>query len=122
MMVIVDSGSCRLAKTERVREAMTKADLAELIYQKVFERRQISKADCLDLVDMVLAVMKDAITTEGQLKVAGFGVFDVRSKNDRRGRNPQTGEEMLITSRKVLTFKPSSILKDKINRVACSDN
>jgi integration host factor subunit alpha len=94
---------------------MTKVDLAELIYQNLFGRRQISKADCHGLVELVLDLIKDAVVTEGELKIAGFGVFAVKSKQERRGRNPQTGEEMTITSRKILTFRASSILKHKIN-------
>jgi integration host factor subunit alpha len=91
---------------------MTKADLAELIHEKL----NCNKNEAVDLVELTLDVLKEAIATEGHVKISGFGNFVVRQKADRTGRNPQTGETITISSRKVLTFKPSVIFKNRINQ------
>lgn len=91
---------------------MTKADLAERIYEKL----SCQKKEAVELVDLVMEILKEAIATERQVKISGFGNFTVRQKADRNGRNPQTGETITISSRKVLTFKPSVILKNQINQ------
>jgi integration host factor subunit alpha len=91
---------------------MTKVDLAEILN----ERHSYNKKEAIELVELTLDILKDAITTEGHLKISGFGNFEVRQKADRSGRNPQTGETITISSRKVLTFKPSSLLKSRINK------
>ena len=90
---------------------MTKADIADRIYEKI----GITKREAVDVVEMVLEIMKRTLESGEKIKVAGFGNFEVRKKDDRIGRNPQTGETITITSRQVLTFKSSHILKDKIN-------
>lgn len=92
---------------------MTKVDLADKIYEN--ERLGLSKREAVDIVEMILEIMKSTLESGEKVKVAGFGNFEVKQKNDRRGRNPQTGEEMTITSRRVLTFKSSTILKSRIN-------
>ena len=91
---------------------MTKADLAEKIYEKL----NCQKREAVELVDLTLEVLKEAIATEGHIKISGFGNFTVKQKADRKGRNPQTGESITISSRKVLTFKPSTVLKSRINK------
>ena len=90
---------------------MTKADLTDRIYEKL----GFSKRDSAELVDQTFELIKDVIASEGKLKIAGFGVFEARAKHERRGRNPQTGEELTITARRVLSFKPSPVLKARIN-------
>ena len=95
---------------------MTKADIADKIYEKFCYSRHFTKDQCTALTETVLVIIKNALETEGRLKISGFGNFEVREKNDRKGRNPQTGDAMTISSRKVLTFRASSILKDKINK------
>ncbi|MBT1077180.1 integration host factor subunit alpha [Geobacter grbiciae] len=90
---------------------MTKADLADRIQEKI----SCQKKEAVELVELVMETLKDAIVTEGHVKISGFGNFAVRQKADRTGRNPQTGEAITISSRKVLTFKPSLILKNRIN-------
>jgi integration host factor subunit alpha len=90
---------------------MTKADLGEKVYKKL----SCTKDEAFDLVELTLEVLKEAIAKEGHVKIAGFGNFVVKQKAARRGRNPQTGEEITITSRKVLTFKVSQVLKVRIN-------
>jgi integration host factor subunit alpha len=70
-----------------------------------------SKKDSARIVEHVFEIMKDNLTRGEKIKVSGFGSLDVREKKARKGRNPQTGEEILISARKVLTFKASQILK-----------
>jgi len=91
---------------------MTKAELAEILY----ERHSCNKKEALELVDLTVDILKEAIATEGHVKISGFGNFVVKQKADRNGRNPQTGETITISSRKVLTFKPSTVLKSRINQ------
>lgn len=90
---------------------MTKADIVEKIYEKV----GFSKKESAELVEMVFDIMKGTLEKGEKIKVAGFGNFEVKDKADRRGRNPQTGEEIIINARKILTFKPSQVLKSLIN-------
>ena len=90
---------------------MTKADLAEKIRDKLGCQRK----DSIALVESVLTIMKDSVERGEEVKVPCFGIFKVREKVDRSGRNPQTGEKIRISGRKVLTFKPSPILKEYIN-------
>jgi integration host factor subunit alpha len=91
---------------------MTKADLAD----KVYEKLACTKDEAFDLVQLTLEVLKESIVDEGKVKIGGFGSFTVRKKAARKGRNPLTGEPITITSRKVLTFKPSLVLKNRINQ------
>ncbi len=90
---------------------MTKADIVEKIYEKV----GFSKKESAELVELVFDILKSTLEQGDKIKIAGFGNFVVKEKADRRGRNPQTGEEIVITARKVLTFKPSQVLKASIN-------
>ncbi len=90
---------------------MTKADLTD----KVHESSSFQKKEAVELVDLIMEVLKEAIANEGHVKISGFGNFVVRQKADRNGRNPRTGETITIASRKVLTFKPSIVLKNRIN-------
>jgi integration host factor subunit alpha len=91
---------------------MTKADLAE----KVYEKLSCTKDEAIDLVELTLETLKEGIATEGHVKISGFGNFTVKRKAARKGRNPQAGEEITITPRKILTFKASPVLKVRINQ------
>lgn len=91
---------------------LTKADLVE----KVFDRVGLTKREATDVVELVFDSIKDELTKADKVKISGFGNFVVRRKKARVGRNPQTGEEMMITARSVLTFKPSQVLKAMLNR------
>jgi integration host factor subunit alpha len=91
---------------------MTKADIVNLINEKA----GLSKAESFDLMEQVLEIIKMTLVKGEKIKIAGFGNFEVKSKNDRRGRNPQSGEAITIEARRVLTFKPSVILKQNMNR------
>jgi len=90
---------------------MTKADIVE----RVAEKTGFAKKDAIELVELFFETMKDALESGEELKISGFGKFEVKQKTDRRGRNPQTGEEINIESRKILTFKASTMLKDRVN-------
>ncbi|HAD03129.1 MAG: integration host factor subunit alpha [Desulfuromonadales bacterium GWD2_61_12] len=90
---------------------MTKADLVENVYLKT----GFSKKESADIVEMVFDLMKSTLENGEKIKIAGFGNFVVKDKATRRGRNPQTGDEIKITSRRILTFKPSQVLKGAIN-------
>jgi integration host factor subunit alpha len=92
-------------------KTITRADLSDSIYQNV----GLSRSESSDLVDSVLDLMSDALVEKGALKLSGFGSFALRQKNERVGRNPKTGKEAVITPRKVVTFKASHVLKDKMN-------
>ncbi|MDY6857138.1 MAG: integration host factor subunit alpha [Thermodesulfobacteriota bacterium] len=90
---------------------MTKADIVESVYGKV----GISQKESAEIVEMVLDIVKKTLEEGETVKISGFGNFSVREKRARRGRNPQTGEEIEITARRVLTFKPSQVLKRALN-------
>lgn len=98
-------------KTES-KMTLTKADLVE----KVFEKVGLSKREATDVVELVFNTIKDNLSKSDKVKISGFGNFVVRRKKARVGRNPQSGEEMMISARSVLTFKPSQVLKAMLNR------
>lgn len=81
-----------------------------------YEKLSCTKDEAFDLVQLTLEVLMVAIATEGKVKIGGFGSLMVRERAARRGRNPITGEPITITPRKVLTFEPSSVLKNRINQ------
>ncbi len=90
---------------------MTKADIVETIYERV----GFSKKESAELVETIFEVIKEALVRGEKVKFSGFGNFIVREKNARKGRNPQTGEEIQLAARRVLTFKPSLVLKTVLN-------
>lgn len=90
---------------------LTKAELIESVYEKV----GFSKKEAADLVELVFESMKEELCKGGSIKISGFGKFRVRAKKARMGRNPQTGESMEISARRVLTFRPSQVLKNDLN-------
>lgn len=91
---------------------MTKIDIVE----KVVAELGVKKIEAVDYVESVLAIIKSTLESGENLKISGFGSFVVKQKADRRGRNPQTGESITITSRKILSFKPSTVLKSNISK------
>jgi integration host factor subunit alpha len=91
---------------------MTKADIVE----RVSESTDFTKKDSYDLVEQVFEILKSTLESGETIKITGFGNFVVRKKADRRGRNPQTAEEIVIESRKVVTFKPGMVLRERVNR------
>lgn len=90
---------------------LTRADLSEAVYREV----GLSRNESADLVESVLAHMSDALVRGETVKISSFGTFSVRQKNERVGRNPKTGTEVPIPPRRVLVFRPSHVLKDRIN-------
>ena len=90
---------------------MTKADIVEVVHN----RTGFSKKESSEAVESILDILKEILEQGEKIKLSGFGNFVIRSKEVRKGRNPKTGEEMEISARSVLTFKPSQKLKDHIN-------
>lgn len=93
---------------------MTKAEIIEQIYEKV----GFSKKESAEIVEMVFDLMKGTLERGEKIKISGFGNFVVREKRPRLGRNPQTGEAIEISARRVLTFRPSQVLKSALNNGA----
>ncbi|MBL9040181.1 MAG: integration host factor subunit alpha [Deltaproteobacteria bacterium] len=91
---------------------MTKADIIENVYERV---GGFSKKDASQIVEAVFDIIKDTLARGEKIKLSGFGNLVVRDKNARIGRNPQTGDEITISARRVLTFKPSQVLKNALN-------
>jgi len=91
---------------------ITRADLGEAVYEEI----GLSRNDSAKLVESVLAEVCDALVDGENVKISSFGSFMLRSKGERTGRNPKTGEEVPISPRRVLVFRPSNILKDRLNR------
>jgi integration host factor subunit alpha len=91
--------------------SVTKADIIESVYEKV----GFSKKEAADVVEMVFDTIKETLERGEKIKISGFGNFIVREKKSRVGRNPQTGEEIEISARRVLTFRPSQVLKNALN-------
>ena len=90
---------------------MTKID----IIQNVYEKLGFSKKESAEIVEAVFDIIKDSLAQGEVVKISGFGNFVVKEKRSRRGRDPQTGEEISITARRVLTFKSSQVLRKSIN-------
>lgn len=91
--------------------AMTKADIVEALHEKV----GVSKKDAADLVELVFDTLKASLAEGNKVKISGFGNFVVRDKRARVGRNPQTGQSIEISARRVLTFRPSQVLRSEVN-------
>ncbi len=96
--------------------SMTKAELFKIICEKT----GFGAKESAELVEQVFEILKDTLEKGEKIKISGFGSFIVRDKRVRKGRNPQTGEEMTISARRVLTFKPSHVLRKAVNRGASS--
>jgi integration host factor subunit alpha len=94
--------------------ALTKAEMAE----KLYEELGLNKREAKEIVEMFFAEISEALENGRQVKLSGFGNFDLRSKNERPGRNPKTGEEIPITARRVVTFRPGQKLKARVEAYA----
>jgi integration host factor subunit alpha len=101
----------RVARMAEEKSTVTKADIVEKVYQKI----GFSKKEASELVEMVFNQLKDTLCEGEKVKISGFGNFVVRSKKERVGRNPQTGDQIKISARRVLTFRPSQVLKAILN-------
>ena len=91
-------------------KTLTRMDLSEAVFREVGLSRNESAA----LVEAVIQYMSDALVEGEQVKISSFGTFSVRSKAERLGRNPKTGEEVPISPRRVLSFRPSHLMKDRV--------
>ena len=96
-------------------KTLTRADLAEAVVRKVGLPRNESQ----ELVELVLSEISGSLARGEQVKLSSFGSFGIREKGERMGRNPKTGEEVPITPRKVLVFRPSNIMKERSNQGQC---
>jgi integration host factor subunit alpha len=92
--------------------SLTKADIILQIQKKI----GYSRVESQEMIESVLSIIKETIEAGETLKISGFGSFVVKQKKDRRGRNPQTGETITIESRRIVTFKPSPLVRKAINR------
>lgn len=91
---------------------ITKADLVQNIYEK---HEEFTKAQAAEAVEAFLRISKNSLISGSDLLLSGFGKFNVREKSPRRGRNPQTGEDLMLDARRVVSFKPSGILRARVN-------
>ena len=96
--------------------ALTKADMAERLYEEL----GLNKREAKELVETFFEEVRTALESGDQVKLSGFGNFDLRNKNERPGRNPKTGEEIPITARRVVTFRPGQKLKARVEAYAGS--
>lgn len=94
------------------KNTMTRADLSEAVYQEI----GLSRAESAMLVEQVLDLISDTLVAGHNVKLSSFGSFVLRQKGGRMGRNPKTGEEVPIDPRRVLTFKASQVMRDRINK------
>ena len=94
--------------------ALTKADMAE----RLFEDVGLNKREAKEFVDAFFDTLRDALQRGQQVKLSGFGNFDLRQKNQRPGRDPKTGEEIPISARTVVTFRPGQKLKERVEAYA----
>ena len=91
---------------------LTRADLCEAVYREV----GLSRTESAEIVEKILDQISDSLVDGNNVKLSSFGTFTVRSKGGRIGRNPKTGEEVPITPRRVLVFRPSHVLRQRVNR------
>ena len=91
-------------------KTLTRMDLSEAVFREV----GLSRNESAGLVERVLEMMSDALVEGEQVKISSFGTFSVRAKTARVGRNPKTGEEVPISPRRVMTFRPSHLMKDRV--------
>lgn len=93
------------------KKTLTRADLSETLHRNI----GLSRTESADMVNSVLDLVADALVEGQSVKLSSFGTFMVRAKRERMGRNPKTGEEVPITPRRVLVFRPSQVMKNVIN-------
>ena len=107
-----------IQSTDKSGSTVTRADLSEAVYNSV----GLSRTESADLVEMVLSEISDVLANGEMVKLSSFGTFVVRRKSERIGRNPKTGVEVPITPRQVMVFKPSNVLKAKINGLEAAED
>ena len=115
-VLMIDSWPRRQLKVSQwislvMAKTLTRADLTESVYRNI----GLSRNESSDLVESVLEEICTCLEAGGEVKLSSFGTFSVQSKRQRVGRNPKTGVEAVITPRRVLSFRPSHILKDRVD-------
>ncbi|PPI86808.1 integration host factor subunit alpha [Candidatus Pantoea edessiphila] len=98
--------------------ALTKAEMSEYLFEKL----SLSKRDSKELVEIFFEEIRCTLENGEQVKLSGFGNFDLRNKNQRPGRNPKTGEDVAITARRVVTFRPGQKLKNRVEKAIFKKN
>ncbi|MBV1907013.1 MAG: integration host factor subunit alpha [Pseudomonadales bacterium] len=98
--------------------ALTKADMAD----RLFEELGLNKREAKEIVEMFFEEIRASLDNNRQVKLSGFGNFDLRDKSERPGRNPKTGEEIPITARRVVTFRPGQKLKARVEAYAGTES
>ena len=91
--------------------ALTKADIIEIITEQI----GLPKKECAEIFEKLLGIMKTTLESEEDVLISGFGKFSVKTKSERRGRNPATGEDLILEPRRVVTFKCSGKLREALN-------
>jgi integration host factor subunit alpha len=91
--------------------SLTKIEIIDAIYEKL----GIPKKDCVRIVESIFEIIKDDLDKGHDVMISGFGKWTVKAKKERKGRNPQTGEALMIGARRVVTFKPSSVLRGMVS-------
>jgi integration host factor subunit alpha len=99
------------------KKTLTRADLSESLHRNI----GLSRTESADMVNAVLDLVSDALVEGQSVKLSSFGTFMVRAKRERMGRNPKTGEEVPITPRRVLVFRPSQVMKNVVNGLEGGD-
>ncbi|SIS81056.1 integration host factor subunit alpha [Neptunomonas antarctica] len=94
--------------------SLTKADMAERLYDEL----GLNKREAKDMVESFFDEIRESLAANEQVKLSGFGNFDLRDKRQRPGRNPKTGDEVPISARRVVTFRPGQKLKDRVDAYA----
>lgn len=96
---------------------LTRADLVDALHAEIAPSRgeAFARHDCAEVLETVLSLISDALVAGDTVKLSTFGAFSVREKGERVGRNPRTGEEVAIAPRRVLVFKPSHVLKERVD-------
>ena len=107
---MADLGIARVDRDSELAGTLTRADLADVVHRKL----GLSRAESANLVERVLHHMCHALSEGQNVKISGFGSFILRDKGERVGRNPKTGVEVAIAPRRVMTFRASQILRDRI--------
>jgi integration host factor subunit alpha len=109
LLTLEDTSKRRVAVMTRAR-----ADIVDDIHEKLGNR--YSNREVADILESVFDIIKETAQREGKIVISGFGVFATKNKRARRGRNPQTGSDLQISPRRILTFKPSPVLNASVNR------
>ncbi len=109
-----------LQRNKTKQTTLTKADIVDLIYEYFIKQshqfeEQVTKGQAFDVIETLIEIIKRTLETGEEVLISGFGKFSVKEKRERRGRNPATGEDMILEARQVVTFHASQALRDLVN-------